>query len=103
VASPRAVFRFIGRSGRRVGITIAGGALVLIGLIGVIAPIIPGPVLIIGGLAVLATEYAWARRALDTAKRRAKQVADRVRRRRGTLPPNDSSDEEDPPAGTASG
>jgi hypothetical protein len=33
---------------------------------------------------VLATEYAWARRALEKARDRAKRTADRVRRPRPT-------------------
>ncbi|HXJ62702.1 MAG TPA: PGPGW domain-containing protein, partial [Actinomycetota bacterium] len=41
----------------------------------------PGLVVIILGLVVLGTEYAWARRALEKARDRAKRTADRIRRR----------------------
>ncbi len=98
------MFRFIGRSGRRLGVTIAGGTLVLLGIVGIIAPVIPGPLLIIAGLAVLGTEYAWAKRALESTKRRAKQVANSVRRRRGTLPVEAPADPSiDPSINTAGG
>jgi hypothetical protein len=49
----------------------------------------PGLLLIVLGLAVLATEYVWARRALDMAKRKAGEAARRVRRRgRGPKTPS---------------
>jgi hypothetical protein len=46
---------------------------------------LPGPwsfPIIIGGLAVLATEYDWADDMRDWIKRRSKQLADKVRKRR---------------------
>lgn len=75
-----AVVRFLGRNGKRIAITVAGFALVAVG---VILLVIPGPglLLIIAGLAVLATEYVWAQRALNYAKRRASDAKDRVLRR----------------------
>ncbi len=47
--------------------------------------VLPGPgfVLIIAGLAILASEYVWAQRALNFAKDKARQAKDKVRRRRG--------------------
>ena len=70
------VGRFIRRSGKRVAITIAGGLLVLAGLAGLLLPIIPGWLLIIPGLALLATEYVWAQRLLKLAKEKATQAKD---------------------------
>jgi uncharacterized protein (TIGR02611 family) len=83
VATLKAVVGFIGRSAKRVAITIAGFALILAGLV-LSLPGIPGPgiLVIIGGLAVLATEYAWARRVLDRTRDRARRAAQRVRRAR---------------------
>ena len=78
----RAVLVFVARSGWRVAVTLVGIALLLTGLAGIVLPVIPGPLLIIAGLAVLATEYVWARRALDMAKRRFNQARDLARRRR---------------------
>jgi uncharacterized protein (TIGR02611 family) len=82
VASTRAVIRWIGRNGRRIGVTVVGFALVLAGLVGLALPVVPGWLLIVPGLAILATEYVWAQRILDAAKRRARQAAATVRRSR---------------------
>lgn len=82
MASPRAVLRWAGRNGKRVAITITGFVLILAGLALIW---LPGPLtipLVIAGLAVLATEYAWAQRTLDLAKTKAKEAAARVRRRK---------------------
>lgn len=89
--SPREILRFILRSTKRAVIFVVGVALVLLGV--ALIPL-PGPFsipLMIAGLAVLATEYVWAERALDTAKDKAKQagaLAKRsLRRRKATSPP----------------
>jgi uncharacterized protein (TIGR02611 family) len=84
VATSRDVIRWIGRSSKRAVITVVGFVLIIGGII--LLPL-PGPgwLVIILGLAVLATEYVWAERALDAAKRRAKAAAAmaRARLRRG--------------------
>jgi len=70
------------RSGKRIAVTVIGFGLVVAGLVLIV---FPGPFtipLILAGLAVLATEYAWARHALDETKRRTKDAVDRVRGRR---------------------
>jgi uncharacterized protein (TIGR02611 family) len=86
VAKFKAVLRFIGRSGKRVAITLAGFLLLLAGAVMLVTPG-PGLLLIIAGLAVLGTEYAWARRALEKAKEKAseaaRKAAGKLRRRRG--------------------
>lgn len=58
---------------RRFAVTIVGAGLLLIGLALMVLPG-PGILLIVAGLAVLATEYVWARRLLLHAKDRAEQV-----------------------------
>lgn len=71
--------QWVMRSGKRIAITVVGFGLVIAGLVLII---FPGPFtipLILAGLAVLATEYAWARRALDETKRRTRDAVDRVR------------------------
>jgi hypothetical protein len=73
---------WIGREGKRVAITVVGFTLVIAGLVLIV---FPGPFtipLIIAGLAVLATEYAWARRALDEAKEKGRKARDRFFKRR---------------------
>ena len=75
--------RFIGRNGKRVAVTIAGFAVVLAGLAMLVLPG-PGIVVIIAGLAILATEYVWAERMLAEAKRRAMQAKDKVTRKKSS-------------------
>lgn len=73
--------RFIGRNSKRVGVTIAGFAVVLAGLAMLVLPG-PGIVVIIAGLAILATEYVWAQRLLKIAKEKANQAKDVILRKK---------------------
>jgi uncharacterized protein (TIGR02611 family) len=73
----KAVGRFIGRNGKRVGITIAGFAVLLAGIALLVLPG-PGWLLIFLGLGILSTEYVWARRLLMKAKEKAEQAKDAV-------------------------
>jgi len=69
---------------RRVAITVVGFALLLAGVAMLVLPG-PGLLVILAGLAVLATEYAWAKRRMATVRRRvdkARAVADRQIRNR---------------------
>lgn len=79
------VLKFAGRSAKRVAVFIVGAALVLAGLVMMVTPG-PGLVLIVIGLAVLATEFAWAAALRDKARDQAlaakEKAAARVRRRR---------------------
>lgn len=79
----KVVGRFIRRSGKRVAVTIAGFTLVLAGIAGLALPIVPGWLLIIPGLALLATEYVWAQRLLKIAKEKATQAKDMMFRKKG--------------------
>jgi uncharacterized protein (TIGR02611 family) len=74
--------RFMFRNAKRIAVSVVGALLVLAGLVCLVLPG-PGLLLIIAGLAVLATEYVWAQRALNFAKDKAKRTKDRVTRRRG--------------------
>jgi uncharacterized protein (TIGR02611 family) len=80
-----------------VAVAVAGFVLLAAGLIMMVTPG-PGLVAIVAGLAVLATEFAWAERALDRAKRQAKSAADRARRlgRRPPAEPGPGSVDPDP-------
>ena len=73
----KAVGRFIGRNGQRIAVTIAGFAVLLAGVALLVLPG-PGWLLIFVGLGILSTEYLWARRLLDTAKRKAEQAKSAV-------------------------
>lgn len=76
--------RFIGRSAWRLTVLGVGVGLIALGLVLIV---LPGPFtipLVLAGLAVLATQFAWARWMLKSARRQAKaaQVAARARLRR---------------------
>ncbi len=71
---------WIGRSGKRILVTVVGFALIALGLVLLVFPG-PGILVVIAGLAVLATQYTWARSALDFTKRHAKGATNRLRRR----------------------
>jgi tellurite resistance protein TerC len=62
---------------RRVMIGVIGGTILLIGLALIV---LPGPAFIVIplGLAVLATEFIWARRWLRKARKMFKQAKDRI-------------------------
>lgn len=55
------------RQTKRLGVAIVGGAVVIVGIIAIPYPG-PGWLIVFAGLAILATEFAWARRVLDVAK-----------------------------------
>jgi Putative transmembrane protein (PGPGW) len=76
----KVVARFIGRNGKRVGVTIAGFLVLLAGAAMLVLPG-PGIVVIIAGLAILATEYVWAQRLLRIAKEKANQAKDAILRK----------------------
>jgi uncharacterized membrane protein YbaN (DUF454 family) len=59
---------------RKIAIGITGVALVLVGIAGLVLPFLPGWLLIIAGLAVLRTEYVWARQLSDGARERATKL-----------------------------
>src|SRR3954447_9712198 len=62
------------RYARRAGVTIVGLAIVAIGVVLLVLPG-PGLVVVVAGLAVLATEYEWASRWLHRARMRAEQAS----------------------------
>ena len=77
----KVVVRFIGRNGRRIALTIAGFLVVLIGLILIPLPG-PGWLIVFLGLGILAREYVWAERLLNTAKQKVGQAKDAVLRKK---------------------
>ncbi|CAN5142165.1 hypothetical protein BH18ACT5_BH18ACT5_17840 [soil metagenome] len=66
----------------RVVVVIVGTVLLLGGIIGLLLPVVPGWLLIIPGLAILATEFVWAARLLETAKTKANEIKAKVPTRR---------------------
>jgi len=82
----KAVGRFIRRSGKRIAVTIAGFAVLLAGIALLVLPG-PGWLLIFLGLTILATQYMWAARLLETAKQKAEQAKDAVLRKKARKQP----------------
>lgn len=58
------------RHARRVVVSVVGGSVLLLALVGVFLPLVPAVVLFPLGLAILATEFVWARRWLKSIKRK---------------------------------
>jgi len=80
MAEPRGVLRSTTRSGKRILVAVAGSVVLLAGLAMLALPG-PGIATVIAGLAILSTEFQWARRMLFHARAYARRAADRVRRR----------------------
>ena len=66
---------------KRSVVAVVGGLLTLTGIALLVLPG-PGFVLVAAGLAVLATQFAWAKRPLDYATNKAHQGMDEVARSR---------------------
>jgi uncharacterized protein (TIGR02611 family) len=79
--SPSAWMRWISSNVKRMAVFAAGVALLAVGAALLVLPG-PGLLVIFAGLAVLATEFAWAERALDSAKARTKSATGKLRRSR---------------------
>ena len=94
----RAVGRFVVRGTRRAVLTLIGFVLVLVGVAGLVLPVLPGWVLIIAGFAVLSREYSWAHAGLAFARKHAARSGRKLRslatrRRRGAAGPFEPSGE----------
>jgi uncharacterized protein (TIGR02611 family) len=72
--------KFVARSGWRIAVLVVGVVITVAGLVLLVTPG-PGLLLIVAGLGILATEFAWARRlrdrAVDSAKRGARRITGR--------------------------
>lgn len=97
------VVRFLLRGTRRAALTVVGFALVCLGLAGLVLPVLPGWILIIGGFAVLSREYSWAHSGLTIARRHAARSGTKVRsmvaRRRRAVHTVDLADTPERPGG----
>ena len=84
---PRELMRVIARNGKRMAVFVVGCAVIAAGVAMLVLPG-PGLLVVVAGLAILATEFAWAERLLDRAKEQAGKAKDkaqstwRARRRR---------------------
>jgi uncharacterized protein (TIGR02611 family) len=99
VADLPSIVGWVMRSTKRIVVTLVGFALVLAGLVMMVTPG-PGLLVIVAGLAVLATEYAWAKHWLERTRAQAhkarQRVRDRRQRGRGSVPPGAEAPEEEP-------
>jgi uncharacterized protein (TIGR02611 family) len=76
----RPVLEAVARATRRGVVFLVGAALVLAGVVMLFVPG-PGIAVVLLGLAVLSTEFDWARRLLTWVKRQAGELRDRARGR----------------------
>lgn len=68
------------KNARRIVIAVVGSTVVLIGVVGIVAPLIPAVVVIPAGLAILGLEFAWARRLLKKLKQQAGSTFNSIRK-----------------------
>jgi len=73
------LMRFIWRSSKRAAVFVLGASLLVVGFIMFVTPG-PGIVLVVAGLAILATEFAWAEHLLDKAKEQAARAGESAQR-----------------------
>lgn len=68
------------RGAKRIAVLVAG---LLLLVVGILLLVLPGPGLLVtmAGLALLATEYEWARRLLARLRHHARRLSNQVRRR----------------------
>jgi len=67
---------------RWVLVAVIGGSLVLVGLTGLVLPVIPGIPLMLAGFALLASEFAWAEVILNKTKNHVTKAVNKVRKKK---------------------
>lgn len=65
---------------RRIAVIALGWVLILLGIAGLVLPIMPGPVLIVVGALMVNPQWAWLRRMLDKCRVRFPVLAPAFRR-----------------------
>lgn len=83
----------LARTAKRSAVATVGGGLLAGGAVLLVLPG-PGLLVIVAGLAVLASEFAWAERRLHQARAKAQQAAGAARRRTRRRPPPTPTDPE---------
>jgi uncharacterized protein (TIGR02611 family) len=93
------IVKFIWRSSKRIVVFVIGVALIVLGVVMLVVPG-PGLLVIIAGLAVLATEFAWAAMALEKAREHAAKAGTAAKqglgRIRGRGKPDETAAEPEP-------
>ena len=67
---------------RWVVVATVGGTLVVVGLTGLVLPVIPGIPLMLAGFALLASEFAWAEVLLNRTKNQVTKAVNKVRKKK---------------------
>lgn len=67
---------------RWVVVASVGGTLVIVGLTGLVLPVIPGIPLMLAGFALLASEFAWAEVLLNRTKNQVTKAVNKVRKKK---------------------
>ncbi|HTK82878.1 MAG TPA: PGPGW domain-containing protein [Bacteroidota bacterium] len=78
------------RHAKRAVIFVIGGTVLLVGVAMIV---LPGPAVVVipAGLAILATEFVWARNLLHKVKEKAMQTKDKIMRKKGNTPNQNDS------------
>jgi uncharacterized protein (TIGR02611 family) len=74
---PAIVLRWFTRNAKRLAVLVVGCTVLAAGLAMLVLPG-PGVLVVVAGLAILATEFAWAERAMNTTLNRASKVSGAV-------------------------
>lgn len=85
------------RQARKIVVLVVGLTVLLIGLAGLLLPVLPGWVLIFVGLFILGTEFAWAKWVLKVAKERANHFVDAAKNQWSGKSQNDEPMPEESP------
>lgn len=67
---------------KRIGVIIVGWAFIVLGLIGLVLPILQGVLFLLVGLLILSTEYVWAHNLLHKLLMRFPKIASQMNRAR---------------------
>ncbi len=67
---------------RWIVVATVGGTLVVVGLTGLVLPVIPGIPLMLAGFALLASEFAWAEVLLNRTKHHVTRAVNKVRKKK---------------------
>ncbi len=67
--------------GFRRAAAVGGGVLVLVGLIGLVLPLVPGTAFLLAGVVLWSTEFGWAKQLLARVKQWIKDCSSQERRR----------------------
>jgi uncharacterized protein len=59
---------------KRILVVVAGWSFILLGIVGLVLPFLQGVLFILVGLAILSSQYAWARRLLEKSRRRFPKI-----------------------------